>query len=421
MAQGIVLVLKKNLKKFVRLVAPLGWHIPAGLRHKLSGFFTAITRPRQFKKPQAYNPGQFPKGINLFGLLKAEIGLAQGAKLYASAIEEAQIPHCFLNTDFLDWLPQKDSTFDTRLSNRADYAVNVIHINPDQWEEACAFFPQSHFDNHYNIGVWLWELETIPHEWKKCLSYVDELWAPSKFIAEALRKEAIVPVTVIPYGISVPYNENLSRKDLGLPEDRFLVLTMYDSNSYASRKNPGASMRAFCEAFQGLESCATLVIKVNNPKTEDIDFIRDAMGKNNYILIEERMDKTSLNALIRMCDVFISLHRSEGFGLVMAEAMALGCPVIATNWSANTEFMDEESACMVDYELIPVNGGYQYNQPEHRWADANVHQAAAYLRRLFEEPEYRRQKAEAGYHKITSEFSVEITAQKMRQRLDQII
>ena len=420
MVSQLILTCKKYLKLFVRKAAPFTHFIPASLRHRAAQAMLQAAKPWKYHQPASYEPGRFPNGVNLFGFFKAENGLAQGTKLYAASIEAAGIPHTFLNTDFLDWLPQLDTTFDSRLSKEAKYAVNIVHINPDQWEEACLCYPEESFDHHYNIGVWLWELETIPHSWKSCLANVDELWAPSEFIASALRKETDKPVTVIPYGIAVPANETLSRADFGLPEDRFLVLTMYDSNSYSSRKNPGASMKAFREAFSGLPGKGLLVIKVGNPKDEDLAFIRESMQGVDYMLITERMEKSRLNSLISLCDVFISLHRSEGFGLVMAEAMALHTAVIATNWSSNTEFMDRESCCMVDYSLIPVNDNYQFGQQEHRWADADVHQAAAYLQKLYADPGFLQEKTEKAYQKISAEFSVTATSLKMKARLSEI-
>lgn len=421
MALQIIPNWKKCLKSFVLKAAPYSHFVPASLRHKVSAAMLEAAKPRRFHKPLPYLAGRFPNGVNLYGFFRAENGLAQGTKLYASALEASGLPYCFLNTDFLDWLPQEDMSFDSRLTCKPRYAINVIHINPDQWEEACISFPAEHFDHHYNIGVWLWELETIPREWIPCFENVDELWAPSAFIAEALRKESPVPVTLMPYGISAPCDAHLTRTDFGLPKDQFLVLTMYDSNSYSSRKNPGAAMHAFKEAFPNRKDKATLVIKVNNPKYEDLAFIRETMGENTYVLFTERMDKPRLNALIRLCDVFISLHRSEGFGLVMAEAMALRTPVVATNWSSNTEFMDQDACCMVNYTLIPVNNAYQYGQQEHRWADADVHQAAGYLRRLRDDPTYYQHKADSGYRKITTSFSVEHTAKKMACRIRTIL
>lgn len=413
--------IKTRIRNFIFTNTTLKKLIPEKIRHLFSGRIMEHCVSRT-SVPEPYIPGKYPKGINLFGFFKAENGLAQGCKLYAGALEAAGIPRTFLNTDFLDWLPQQDTAFDSRLSKAPAYAVNVIHINPDQWQEACGMFPRDAFNGHYNIGVFLWELETVPDTWIPIFDYIDEIWTPSEFIASAIRKSTDKPVTVIPYGIDTPKDDAVTRADFGLPEDMFLALTMYDSNSYASRKNPGAAMDAFVKAFGPKPEKARLVIKISNPKPEDLAFIESKLGANGpFILMTDRLDKPRLNALISLCDVFISLHRSEGFGLVMAEAMNLGVPVIATDWSSNTEFMPHDAACMVGYSLIPVGEDYQFGDGKRVWADANVEEAAAYLSRLAADADYRKEIAAAGQAYISQNLSVSGCGRKMAARLDQLI
>ena len=395
--------------------------IPPEVRHKFSNQVMDAFAPKT-DIPEPYVPGKYPKGINLYGFFKAENGLAQAIRIYARAIEEGIIPHTFLNTDFIGWLPQNDTTFDEQLTKENKYAVNVVHVNPDQWQEACGMFPRSQFNGHYNIAVILWETGKLPEEWKYICGYVDEVWTPSRFIADTVRKETDKPVTVIPYGMETPYDESLTRADFGLSDEDFLVLTMFDSNSFASRKNPGAAIDAFREAYGENPEHVKLVIKISNPKEEDVAFVEEHIGgKTGYILITERMDRERLNSLIRLCDVFLSLHRSEGFGLVLAEAMSLGTATVATNWSANTEFMPEGTACLVDCSMVPVGTAYRYEQEGVEWADPNVHQAAEYLKRLKEEPAYMEQIVKAGEKQIREQLSVEKCAEKIRERLDEII
>ena len=361
--------------------------IPPNIRH-------IISKPlekhvvRKTKIPKPYEPGRYPAGINLFGLLKSEIGLAQGAKLYARALEAGNIPHTLLNLDFIPDLPQEDTTFDDRLTADNKYAINLTHINPPQWQDALGTFPQDYFDRHYNIGIFQWELETIPDDWKPMFDYVDEVWTPSEFTARTMRKETDKPVIPILYCIETPCDETLTRADFGLKDRDFLVLMMYDSNSYASRKNPGAAIDAFREAFGENPQDAKLVIKISNPRPEDIAFVEERLKPGSYFLMTERLERRKMNSLIRLCDVFLSLHRSEGFGLVLAEAMNLGTATVATNWSANTEFMPEGTACLVDWKPVPVGSAYQYEQEGLTWADADVHEAAGYLRRLTDKTQF---------------------------------
>ena len=395
--------------------------IPVRIRHMVSKPLEKQVL-KQTGIPAPYESGKYPEGINLYGLFKAEIGLSEGVKLYARALEEGKIPHRLLDLDFMPFLKQEDTRFDDRLTTENEYAINVVHINPPQWRDALGTYAQKQFDGHYNIAVILWELETLPREWLEVFDYIDEVWAPSRFIAEAVGKATDKPVTVIPYGMEVPYDERLTRADFGLEEDDFLVLMMFDSKSFAARKNPGAAIDAFREAYGENPDRVKLVIKINNPKEEDIAFVEEHIGGTaGYLLITERMDKARLNSLIRLCDVFISLHRAEGFGLVMAEAMALGTPAVATGWSANTEFMPEEAACPVRYRLVPVAGAYQYDDDSQRWAEPDVQHAAEYLRRLRDDPAYYRQKAEAGRQYIRENLSVDRCAEAMRKRTEEIL
>jgi len=417
--------IKYGLREWIRglLMSEDVWFkkvIPVSVRHLVSRpLEKRIVRKTEIPKP--FVPGRYPSGINLYGLFRAEIGLAQGVKLYARALEKGGIPHTLLNLDFMPNLPQTDRSWDDRLTLENRYAVNVTHINPMEWRDALGAFPQKQFDRHYNIGIFQWELETVPDDWKPIFDYVDEIWAPSEFTARALRKETDKPVIPVLYGMETPYDRELTRADFGLAEEDFLVLMMFDSLSYASRKNPGAAIDAFREAYGDNPEHVKLVIKINNPKDKDVAFVEEHIGgKAGYVLITERMDKPRLNSLIRLCDVFLSLHRAEGFGLVMAEAMALGTPAVATGWSANTEFMPEEAACPVKYSLIPVNGGYQFDNGELLWADPDVHDAAAFLKRLRDDPAYYRRKAEAGREYIAERLSLEKCAEVIRGRLKEI-
>ena len=396
--------------------------IPEGPRRKVRDCLIWATTPRKdrWRPPRPFRPGRYPRGINVYGFFREENGLGQGVRMYARGLEAAGVPHRCLHTDFLEWLPQNEHSFDSQLKKRPRYGVNLIHINPDQWIDACICFPQRCLDGHYNIGVWLWELTRIPDHWVKCLENVDELWVPSEFIAEAVRRDTEKPVHVFPYGVETP-TDGAGRADFGLEERDFLVLAMFDSNSYAKRKNPMGAVEAFIRAFAGTED-ARLVLKVNNPHAEDVEMLEKRLREAgvHYTLIRERMPKGRLNALIACCDVFLSLHRSEGFGFPVAEAMMLGTAVVATNWSATAEFMNPEVCCPVGYTLIPVGNDYQFPREGQEWAEPDLGEAAACLRELYENPEKRERMARAGQAYIREALSLEKCGLGMKKRLEEI-
>ena len=413
--------MKGRMNLSIGKVAHLTHIIPKGPRQKVRDWLIDRTSAKSPKPPKAYRPGRYPYGINEYGFFKEENGLGQGTRMYARSIEEAGIPHRFIHLDFLEWLPQDELSFADKLDEKPKYAVNLIHLNPDQWDRASLCFPKRNFDRHYNIGVWLWELETLPKPWLKYLDYVNELWVPSEFVARAVRKETAKPVLVIPYGMELK-SESMDRADFDLPEEAFIALSMFDSHSYVHRKNPMAAIEAFTEAFAGNPD-AMLIIKANHPKEEETARLEEQLKAAGvrYRLIRERMSRERLNALIGCCDVFISLHRSEGFGLPVAEAMSLGTAVVATNWSSVTELMNENCACCVGYELVPVGDRYQYVEEGQVWADPDIHEAAGYLKKLYEDLEYRRRIALAGQEHIRQVLSVEKSGEVMKKRLDKIL
>ncbi|MBQ9252011.1 MAG: glycosyltransferase family 4 protein [Clostridia bacterium] len=402
-------------------VAKLTHFIPEETRHKVRDWLISVTTPKTYRPPVWRGKCKAPLGINEYGFIRAQIGLAQGARCYARGLEESQIPFTLVNVDYIDWMEQNDHTWDGKITPRGKYAINLMHINADQMADASKSYFHRDFDNHYNIGVWLWELETLPASWQSGFAYVDELWVPSQFIAEAIRKETEKPVTVIPYGIETPVDGS-TRADFGLSEDDFLVLAMYDSRSYATRKNPEAAIRAFQQAFSHQGTRARLVLKVANGKEKEIQGLKQRLEAAGirYHLVTEKFEKPKLNALIACCDVFISLHRSEGFGLVVAEAMNLGLPVVATAWSANAEFMPEDCTCRVGYTLIPVGDDYQFGDDTQRWADPDVAQAAEYLRLLYDHPERAREMGEKEKAYIQRELSPEACGRRMRERYEEI-
>ncbi len=412
---------KGRMNRAIGTYAHLTRFIPKGPRQKVRDWLIDKTSIKPAEPPKPYKPGKYPYGINEYGFFREENGLGQGARMYAKSIEAAGIPHRFIHLNFLEWMPQNETSFDNKLDQKPTYAVNLIHLNPDQWEEAQRNYPKSSFDRHYNIGVWLWELETLPKPWLKYLDYVDELWVPSEFIAEAARKETAKPVTVIPYGIEVKKAER-TRADFDMPEDQFIALSMYDSNSYVHRKNPMAAIEAFTEAFAG-NGNAMLIVKINHPKEEEIRQLEEQLTQTEvrYRLIQERMEREELNALIACCDVFISLHRSEGFGLPVAEAMALGTATVATNWSASAEFMSAEGSCRVGYTMVPVGDRYQHPEEGQVWAEPDIHEAAGYLKKLYEDPGYRERTAAAGQEHVRTILSIEKNGKMMKKRLDEIL
>jgi len=316
----------------------------------------------------------------------------------AKAFDAAGIPFRIRNTyDWNDTFADKHPTFAfaDRISDQSPFAVNVFHMNADEMEGAHRTLGTEFFAGRYNIGCWHWELSRFPDAWRPALDLVDEVWASSRFIQQALAEKAACPVTWVPHPIDVEPAGRYARRDLGLPERPYLFLFAFDFTSYVARKNPQAVLQAFRRAFgPGGSDEAGLVIKLNGThlRRAEAEAFRASpeLDDPRIHVIDEVLDGGRMRGLMEVCDCFVSLHRSEGFGRGLAEAMMLGKPVIATAYSGNMDFTNPTNACLVEYSLVPV-GPWEYPHPQGQiWADPDVEQAARYMRRLVREPGFGR-------------------------------
>ncbi|HQT39424.1 MAG TPA: glycosyltransferase family 4 protein [Acidocella sp.] len=236
------------------------------------------------------------------------------------------------------------------------------------------------------IGVWAWELPVVPRQWEFGAQFVHEIWAPSSFTAEALETIAPGRVRLVPYPLAaftLPATGN--RDSFGLHNDAVIVLTAFNLNSGTARKNPLGAIAAFKAAF-GSDERFQFIMKISGAEAyaADLRSLAAAIGSApNIKIINENLTEPRLRGLIAACDIVLSLHRSEGFGLIPATAMLLGKPVVATGWSGNLTFMTPETSALVSYRLVPpVDERGVYEVAGARWAEPDIEDAAAQLRRL---------------------------------------
>jgi glycosyltransferase involved in cell wall biosynthesis len=267
----------------------------------------------------------------------------------------------------------------------------VLHINAPVLPLALLRLPRSLIRGRMIVGYWAWELPQASPDWRHGARFVHEIWTPSRFSAKAL--EPLLPgrVRVVPPAMAVvpPVPAALDRGAFGLPDDAVIVLVSFNLASSYVRKNPLAAIAAFRAAF-GERPDRILVMKVGHPDHAPADFAAlAAAAQAPNIRLETRLLPTADHyALMAVSDIVLSLHRSEGFGLVPAEAMLLGRPVIATGWSGNTDFMDQSNSALVGYRLVPVMDPRQVYQGG-LWADPDVADAVGQLRRLADDVEVR--------------------------------
>ena len=268
------------------------------------------------------------------------------------------------------------------------------------------------------IAYWYWELEELPAAWHGDMQWPDEVWAPTAFLAETYRKVVRVPVVPMLPGVELPAFVRQPRTHFGLPAERFLFLFSFDMNSLIARKNPHAVLAAFRRAFAPSDA-AHLVLKISRGSTQPAELARLqlAAAGANVTIINATLTRSDTLALLDLADCYTSLHRAEGLGLGMAESMLLGKPVIATNYSGNTDFMTADTAYLVDSDLAVVGPGlFPYPEGAH-WAEARVEHAAALMRRVFDDPAAARATGERARVHATTVLDPKKFGEKMTARL----
>lgn len=318
-------------------------------------------------------------------------------------------------------MKEADTSWDYKITGQLKYSINIIHINPREFGLAYIQLGKRVFDCRYNIAFWLWELEKFPEEWSPCFQILNEVWTPSLFVSTSIERETNLPVRTIPYHVVADRKREYKRDYFSLPKDKFLFLMMYDSGSIMERKNPLGVVKAFKSAFDKEDSSVGLVIKINNCTKKDIVELKGLLRDySNVYFVTETLDKEQVNSLIYEADVFVSLHRAEGFGLVLAESMLLGTPTIATNWSANIEFMNEEVSCLVDAELVEIDRDYGPFKRGNRWAEPDLGQAAKYMKKLYTDKGYYDSIADRAKKHIQEKFGMEQVSGELKKRIEEI-
>lgn len=302
--------------------------------------------------------------------------------------------------------------------------INIFHLNGDEINNASTKLgglPQDAF----NIVYPAWELARYPQEWARALDRFDEIWAPSTFIRDALDGVVERPVVDMPLASEVMLTSLLNRRMFGIPESAYSFLFFFDFRSYRTRKNPEAVVAAFRrlrEARQYADTCLIIKVSGASQATDDLRALKEAIADlgARALIIDRPMSDNEVKNLIRCCDCFVSLHRAEGFGRGLAEAMYLSKPVVATAYSGNMDFMDHDSAMLVDYELVPVRTN-EYPHPEGQsWAQADLEQAATHMIALVDDPEAGRRLGRRASLKVRDLIGYRAAGLRYRKRLTEI-
>ena len=343
-------------------------------------------------------------------------------------IQQQGIPFSYQPLSYHDQrvagLPAKYKNLPTEVAYPLNLLLYNIHgfplISDEQFEVIAAM--------KYTIVNWYWELPDVPQKWLPQFERPDEIWVASKFVQNTFQRYASCRVHVVPPAIVVPVSSDVKRERFNLPPDRYIFLFTFNSASSFGRKNPGGIIEAFKMAFGQSDSDGPLLVF----KTHNLELFpqlynefQQKVTEIGGILINENYTRQQLNNLMACADSFISLHRAEGFGLGMAEAMYLGKPVIGTNYSANTDFMNDENSYLVDYHLRMISEEDHAYQPAHpdvyesglHWAEPDIDQAATYMQYLVENPGEGQAKGQIAARYIRANYNPEYIGQLIKTKL----
>lgn len=389
-------------------------------RAKLDRLLRTKTR---FRANGLRSQANVPEGVNLVAYIRADMGLGVAARGMAAAFEAAGVPFNVVNMEHGNYSAQTDHSWAKKEVGESRYDVTVVCVNPDNSFYLRTQVSPELLGDRYVIAHWYWELPEMPDEWMSEFEYTDEVWAASNFIKDAISSKARAPVVRVPTVVNLKHTNKFSRADLGLPENKFLFLAMFDTKSVLERKNPLGVLRAFKSAYPSDDPRVGLVLKFNNPDYEQpvMQELRRALaGCQNVMVIDRVLSRDALTSLVDACDCFVSLHRAEGFGLGPAEAMSLGKPAIITNWSGNTDYMTADNCIPINYELVELGRDYGPYKAHQRWAEPDLEQAAEAMKRIVAEPERAKSIGVRGRETINSQFSPQAVGRIIQARLQEI-
>lgn len=361
-------------------------------------------------------------GLNIVGFFRADLGIGESARCMARAADGAGLPATLINLRLPCKNPQGDDSFAGRLQEGSPHPVNVFHLDAPGSRDIDHHHGKAFRAGKYNVGYWAWELPDFPDAWVPYSAYVDEIWAPSRFSAEAIARKVPVPVLAMPHAISFERPVGDFRDKFGLPTGKLLFLFLYDLNSYSERKNPAGALEAFRRSGLAGRNAA-LVIKVHNADANPGDWARLQAAVAELpgtVLINRTLSRREVYELESACDVFVSLHRSEGYGLAIAECMYLGTPVISTDWSGSAEFVTTGNGCPVRCSLVTLDRNHGPYAKGQTWADPDLDHAADWMRRLASDDVLRSQLGAAARATIETKLSPAVIGALYRQRLESI-
>jgi glycosyltransferase involved in cell wall biosynthesis len=360
-------------------------------------------------------------GINIIGLPSGQFGIGEDARTatrillksgFRPAVCEPPIAlaRATVEKEWLDDLLRAAPENNVNLITMP--AADTLRLLFLQWAGA--------LHQHYNICAWQWELPNWPERWKQLLRLPDEIWAQSRFVQKMFQSATDKAVIYMPLAVERPVFKPVSKEYFDLNNQAYTFMSVFDCNSWFQRKNPLCAVRSFQKAFPVARKDVQLVIKMMNSRTdlpEYRELMRTAAMDLRIVVIDQFLNRNDLLALLNCADVFVSLHRSEGFGRVIAECMLMGKPVISTNYSGSLDFAFEGNAYVVDGPLVPVRKGDYSEYEGQQWMDPDVGLASQAMQSCIDDQIKTATMARRGQMYVETHHSIAAVAKRYRQRL----
>lgn len=368
----------------------------------------------------AVTTGSAPAAVNVAGYFRAELGIGTAARSLITALETAEIP---INTLTFDRTANRLAhPFTDRSTKNGNADINILCINPDQMSAFAEHSGPEFCAGRYNIGVWFWEVEDFPVSLHHAFNQVDEIWVASEFMRQTFLKVSPKPIFKFPLPVLPPtIDTSLTRAALKLP-DQFIFLFSFDFLSVLERKNPLGLVQAFTDAFAVGEGPRLVIKTINGDKrTLELEKLRYAIrDRPDIVLMDGYLDALRNATLTALSDCYVSLHRSEGFGLTIAEAMALGKPAIATGYSGNLEFMTPENSYLCPSSRFQVGPEREPYPADSHWSEPDVTAAAELMRWVYEHPDEAKTRGARGAVELRSSRSPASSGRIIGERLSVI-
>ncbi|WP_100614782.1 glycosyltransferase family 4 protein [Confluentibacter citreus] len=354
-------------------------------------------------------------GLNVVGYTDAMSGLGEAVRLNIQAAEKLDIPLNIINYEKVKYESSYQYSF--------PYTINLVQISLNDLDRFFSVIDPGFFNDRYTILFLIWESEYIPQNLKKNINLFNEIWTASTYCKDLFQNVFNGPIITVPHPVEVNLKPVQNQNALTLfDKNKFSFLFIFSYHSSIERKNPFFLMEAFSKAFGNNDNVELIIKTVGAEKFKKSErhlhrFISD---KKNIKIINADMNKNSVNHLINDCDCYVSMHHSEGFGLTLAEAMCLGKPAVATNYSGNTEFMNENNSFLVDYELgFIMNPDINFSS-KTLWANPIMEHAIKKLKEVYENMELRNEKAMNAQRFVKEKLSLYSVGSIMSERLNHL-